>query len=119
MRILFLEDDPTMQRLITTLLEIEGFEPISYREAQPGVIIDMIESARPDVILMDIHLGKVSGLELLRIIRSDSNGKNITIIMTSGMDLRIECLEAGANYFLMKPYMPGDLIQLIRSQEKM
>lgn len=118
MKILFLEDDPTIQHLVKTLLEIEGFELISYKDLNISKLNHIIVENKPDVILMDVHLGKINGLDLLRQIRSNPLLASIKIIMTSGMDLRIESIEAGADFFLMKPYMPDELVQLIRTQEK-
>ena len=53
----------------------------------------------------------------LRTIRSDNRISDMRVLMTSGMDLKDQCVEAGADGFLLKPYMPDDLIQLIRAQE--
>jgi two-component system, OmpR family, response regulator CpxR len=118
MKVLFLEDDPTIQHLIKTLLEIEGFELKSFRDIHATKIYQVIQEENPDVILMDIHLGKINGLDLLKHIRLNPEFQKVKIIMTSGMDLRIESMEAGADFFLMKPYMPDDLVKIIRTQEK-
>jgi CheY-like chemotaxis protein len=62
---------------------------------------------------MDVNLRLGSGLELLSAIRSNSLLDNIRVIMSSGMDFKTECLQKGAQGFIMKPYMPDDLIKLI------
>ena len=54
-------------------------------------------------------------LDLVRDIRGSEETKGIKIIMASGVDLRQECLEAGADAFLLKPYMPDDLFKYLRS----
>lgn len=74
----------------------------------------MIREKKPDLVLLDVHLRKINGLELLRVIRATPDLKNTRILMSSGMDFRHECLQAGADDFMIKPYMPDDLIKKIR-----
>jgi len=72
------------------------------------------------VILMDVNLknlggGMPSGFDLLAAIRADQDLCQTGVIMLSGMDYRGESKAAGANGFLMKPYMPDDLMKLIKT----
>lgn len=111
-KVLLVEDDPTMLSLLKTLLEIEGFQVI-----QPGAFTRIVEQAKtelPDVLLVDVHLEDISGLDILDGLRADAQTRNIPVIMSSGMDFSGECLQKGANDFIMKPYMPDELIAKIK-----
>ena len=116
MKVMLIEDDRSMRALLTTLLELEKFSVSSW-SGQPGDdIMTLIRCDPPDVLLLDVHLRNISGLNILRQVRTEPNLSSIRVLMTSGMDLKDQCMEAGADNFLLKPYMPNDLIQLIRSQ---
>jgi CheY-like chemotaxis protein len=65
-------------------------------------------------MLMDVHIGKQNGLDVVKTIRSDPSNAGVRIVMTSGLDVRDECLRRGANYFLLKPFMPDDLLKLLK-----
>lgn len=68
---------------------------------------------RPDTLLMDVHLGRKSGMEIVEKIRKNPEQLQINIVMTSGMNMKDECLRRGANHFLLKPFMPDDLLNLL------
>jgi CheY-like chemotaxis protein len=63
---------------------------------------------------MDVHLGEQSGMEILEAIRKNKDLSDVRIVMTSGLNMKDECLRRGANAFLMKPFMPDDLLNLLR-----
>lgn len=112
-KILLAEDDPTMLSLLRTLLKMEGFETVSLdSEAN---LLELIHRERPDAVLLDVHLAQGHGVELLRQIRSDPALDRVLVIMQSGMNLAEEARAAGADDFLVKPYMPDTLINAIKS----
>ena len=116
MKVMLIEDDRTMRAILKTLLELEH-HAVSSWSGQPGDdILSLIRGDLPDVLLLDVHLRYISGLDILRQIRSDTQLCLIRVLMTSGMDLKDQCMEAGADGFLLKPYMPDELIQLINNQ---
>ncbi len=116
MKVMLVEDDRTMRSILKTLLELERFTVSSW-SGQPGDdIMTLIRSDPPDVLLLDVHLRNISGMDILRQVRNDNQIGMMRVLMTSGMDLKDECLEAGADGFLLKPYMPDELIKLIRTQ---
>lgn len=112
-KIMLAEDDVTMLSLLKTLLKMEGFETVALDEREN--VLDAIYRERPDIVLLDVHLVQGNGLDLLREIRLDSSLREMVIIMQSGMNLASECKQAGANDFLLKPYMPDTLISAIRN----
>jgi DNA-binding response OmpR family regulator len=116
MKVMLVEDDRTMRAILKTLLELERFTVAAWNGQAGEDILAQIRAESPEVILLDVHLRSTSGLDILRQIRSDTIIGGMRVLMTSGMDLKDQCLEAGADGFLLKPYMPDDLIKLIRAQ---
>ena len=109
--ILLLEDDRDMIALLTTLLEIEGYQVRSYDSKRPAVA--QAQEEKPDLILLDVHLGGKDGVKILRELRRDPVLEGVRIVMTSGINMTDECLNAGANAFIVKPYMPENLLHLL------
>lgn len=114
-KILLIEDDTTMLSLLSTFLEIEGFQitPLN-GEAGAEEILQRMRSEKPELILMDVHLPGVSGFDLVQRMRKDEVLKSTKVIMSSGMSLSVECRQAGADGFILKPYMPDELVKQIR-----
>jgi CheY-like chemotaxis protein len=92
---------------------MEKYETVTLSEQEN--VLDAVYRDRPDAILLDVHLTQGNGVDLLREIRSDPSLHNIFVIMQSGMNLANECKEAGADTFLLKPYMPDTLIEAIKT----
>lgn len=111
-KILLAEDDATMVSLLKTLLKIEGFEVVALHADDD--IVKAVKKENPAVLLLDVHLSHQSGLEILDNIRSQKETRNVRVIMSSGASVKDECMQRGANGFLMKPYMPDDLISLLK-----
>jgi DNA-binding response OmpR family regulator len=112
-KIMLIDDDPTMLKLLQTLLRIEGFDPVSWSGMED--IIAETKQAEPRIVLLDVNLRRENGIDVLKEMRRTETLAYIPIIMTSGIDYRAECLEAGANDFITKPYMPDVLIRSIHS----
>jgi DNA-binding response OmpR family regulator len=113
-KLLLIEDDQTMLALLSTLLTYEGFEVAAVSEDDSvETILQNVQQAAPEVVLLDVHLRRVYGLDVLEAIRKTC-GKTPRVVMSSGSDLRQRCLDLGADGFIMKPYMPEDLIRSIR-----
>ena len=113
-KILLADDDFTMVALLKTLLGMEGYRVATLMD-KTGDILDNIRKEQPDVLLMDIFLGDRNGLDVVRQIRQTADIKDLRIVMVSGIDKCRECLAAGANAFLLKPYMPEELFEILRS----
>lgn len=111
-KVLLAEDDYTMVSLLTTLLELDGYQVVTVLD-KAGNILENIRKEMPEVILMDVYLGDLNGMAIVKELRQQDDLKRIRIIMASGMDMRETCLAAGADEFLLKPYMPGDLLSLL------
>lgn len=113
-KIILVEDDPTMLSLLQTLLEMEGYQVIKIKNEIQQDILSVMQQERPELALIDVHLRQLNGFDLLQGIRKDEYLKDTRILMSSGMDLRNECLQKGADGFILKPYMPDDLIHAIQ-----
>ncbi|HSL42810.1 MAG TPA: response regulator [Anaerolineales bacterium] len=111
-KVLLAEDDPTMVSLLKTLLRMEGYE-VAALDVDDNVPA-AVEREKPDALFMDVHLGKQSGMEILEVIRKNEGFTNLRVVMTSGLDVRDECIRRGANAFLLKPFMPDDLLNVLR-----
>ena len=111
-KVLLAEDDPTMLSLLQTLLKMEGFDVMALDTHAD--VPAAVQQEKPDILLMDVHLGQQSGMQILETIRKDSDLSGLRIVMTSGSNVQDECLSHGANAFLLKPFMPDDLLQLLR-----
>jgi len=116
-KVMLIEDDTTMHYLLNTLLTLEGYEV--QNSTGSGDILRIMQHNDPDLIMVDVHLRvdggvEVNGFELLRAIRSDPALKDKKVIMSSGIDFRLKSVEEGADGFLLKPYMPDELIKMIK-----
>jgi CheY-like chemotaxis protein len=114
-KVALIEDDAVMLSLLQTLLEYEGYKTVQLDGmGKAGDIVELLRQARPDIILMDIHLRQVNGLDLLRELRKDPALCDVRVLVASGMDLSSEASAEGADGFILKPYMPDDLVARIR-----
>lgn len=115
-KVLLVEDDATMVSLLTTLLELEGFDAVSL--AHDKVVTELLSEIRqvnPDLVFLDVHLRHLNGFDLLRGLRETNDLHHLRVLMTSGMDVSAQCHQAGADGFLLKPFMPDDLLSKIRT----
>lgn len=115
-KVLLAEDDITMISLLKTLLKMEGFEVVAL--PADADVLELIRSEHPDVLLLDVHLGNQNGLDILAKIRSSPDLKATRVVMSSGANVKEECISGGAFGFLMKPYMPDELTTLLKQAIK-
>jgi DNA-binding response OmpR family regulator len=116
MRILIVEDDPDIAELVGRYLDKAGFitEPVvSGREA-----LISIAARPPELVVLDLMLPHVDGLEVCRVIRSNEATAAIPIIMLTARaeeSERIVGLELGADDYLAKPFSPNELVARVRA----
>jgi DNA-binding response OmpR family regulator len=111
-KILLAEDDATMVSLLKTLLKMEGYEVLAL-DADTDIAA-AVEREKPQALFMDVHLGEQSGMKVLETIRKNRDTANVRVIMTSGLNVKDECMRYGADVFLLKPFMPDDLISALK-----
>lgn len=113
--ILHVEDNQYNRKIIRDLLSKNGYEIMEAHNGEAA--LDALARRRPDLILMDIQLPKLSGLEVTRRIRADSSLAQIPIIAITSFALSGDdrvALEAGCSAYIAKPFRPRDLLEMIR-----
>jgi CheY-like chemotaxis protein len=113
-KVLLVEDDVTMRSLLKTLFDLEGFETHAYGTVQSEELINHIFAIRPFAVLLDVHLQNASGLDVLKTIRQQPELEHLPVAMISGEDLATECLSAGADKFILKPFDSEDLVNWLK-----
>ena len=104
-----------MLSLLHTLLKYEGFDVMQIDNFDdPNDVLKSIQEGTPDLVILDVHLSQFNGFDMLRLIRENEELRNTRVLMSSGMDFSERCSIEGADGFILKPYMPEDLIKLIR-----
>jgi DNA-binding response OmpR family regulator len=111
-KILIVEDDQAMTRLLQTLLSLDGYESIAMPRAEE--VLSTIRQSAPNLVVMDLHLGQVYTLDILGKLKSDPGLKSTPVIIVSGLDAEEECQRAGADAFMLKPYSPSKLLEVVK-----
>jgi two-component system chemotaxis response regulator CheY len=116
-RVLVVEDSATMRGFVTAALESAG--PFSVTQAESGFhALKILPRAQYDLIITDINMPDINGLELVRFIRESEQHKRtpLVIISTDGREAdRDRGLKLGANAYLTKPFEPEQLVETVRS----
>ena len=115
--ILLAEDREANILTLLDYLTIKGFDVTIARNGKQAV--EMTQSSLPNLILMDIQMPEMNGLDAIRHIRADNRTKNIPIVALTALAMpgdREKCLEAGANDYISKPISLRQLIEVIESQ---
>jgi len=113
--ILYVEDNEYNLKIVRQLLSRTTYQLIEAMDGEQGVATARREL--PDLILMDIQLPKISGLDATRELRADPKTAHIPIITITSFALSGDsekAKEAGATAYLAKPYSPRELLQIIR-----
>jgi len=115
-KILVVDDEINILKTLTDLLSSSGYEVVTAMDGKAG--IEMAKKAKPDLVLLDIMMPKVSGIELLKQVKSKTKHAHIPIIVLSAKS-NIETIEeAMKNYadkYITKPYDPQDLLTSIQT----
>ena len=113
-KVLCIDDDRLLLGLFRDTLESNGFEPLTASDGPSG--IEMARQERPDVILLDVMMPKMSGFEVCRRLRADPGlAATPIIIMTAMMDpsLKEKGTEAGADLAIPKPFNPMQIVAML------
>jgi DNA-binding response OmpR family regulator len=110
--ILVVDDDGTMAILLKTLLELEGFT-VSTTPLGTAAL-QMARDDKPNMVLMDVHLADGDSMQVLRQMRADAELASTKVVMTSGLDMLEECRQAGSDAFILKPYAPDELVEILK-----
>ncbi len=115
-KILFVEDESALQKTLGDILKQRGYETISALDGETG--LRLAESEKPDLILLDLILPRLHGLEVLKKLKSDPKTKDIPVIILTnleGMKEIDQAIELGANTYLVKTrYTIEEVIEKVK-----
>ena len=113
--ILYVEDNELNRKIVRDLLKRTAYRLIEAHDGEAGVAMALEQ--RPDLVLMDIQLPKISGMDAIRRLRAEPTTAATPIIAITSFALsgdEQKAKDAGATAYLAKPYSPFDLLSLIR-----
>jgi two-component system phosphate regulon response regulator PhoB len=115
-KILVIEDDEDIRELICYNLKREGYQTVAAAAGEEG--LKAARSHLPDIIILDLMLPGIDGLEVCKILKNESKTKNIPIVMLTAKGDETDIvtgLEVGADDYIVKPFSPKVLIARIRA----
>ncbi|MFV2005810.1 MAG: sigma-54-dependent transcriptional regulator, partial [Longimicrobiales bacterium] len=117
MKILIIDDDPGLRKSLSLILTDAGYKVVSAEDGEKG--LSTAEAVRPDMIMCDIRMPKVDGLEFVQRY-CEGGGEALVIIMTAygSMDLAVEAMSKGAYDYLPKPFGANEVLLTIRKAEE-
>jgi two-component system, OmpR family, KDP operon response regulator KdpE len=113
LRILVVDDEPPIRKLLRMGLSAEGYELL---EAANGKEALQVLSQKPDLIVLDLGLPDIDGLDVLRTIRGSNEGVPIVVLSSRGDELtKVQALELGADDYVTKPFGINELLARMRA----
>jgi DNA-binding response OmpR family regulator len=112
--ILVAEDERDIRELIVFTLQMAGFNVVEVPNGEEAV--KKVPEVKPDLILMDVRMPKMTGFEACKALKQQENTRNIPVIFLSakGQEAEISTgLELGAEEYFLKPFAPDDLIRRV------
>jgi two-component system response regulator MtrA len=113
-RVLVVDDDPALAEMLGIVLRSEGFLPSFVADGERALAA--FRDARPDIVLLDLMLPGMSGIDVCRSIRAESG---IPIVMRTAKSDTVDVvlgLESGADDYVMKPFKPKELVARVRAR---
>jgi two-component system, OmpR family, response regulator MtrA len=113
-RVLVVDDDPALAEMLGIVLRSEGFSPSFVGDGERA--LEVFREAKPDLVLLDLMLPGMSGLDVCRAIRVESG---VPIVMLTAKTDTVDVvlgLESGADDYVMKPFKPKELVARIRAR---
>lgn len=112
-RVLVVDDEQPIRRLLRSILAAHGYSV--HEAATGGEVLQVMRAVRPDVIILDLGLPDVDGIEVTRYLRSCVQTPIIALSVRENESDKIATLDAGADDYLTKPFGPGELLARIRA----
>ncbi|MBA2638185.1 MAG: response regulator transcription factor [Solirubrobacterales bacterium] len=112
-RVLVVEDDEEIAKVLQRSLRMEGYEVRTSRDGE-AAIADA-EAFAPDVVVLDLGLPKVDGIEVARHLRGESDVPILVLTARDGVEARVAGLDAGADDYLVKPFERQELLARMRA----
>lgn len=114
--VLVIDDEEQIRRLLRISLEDKGFRVADAASGKAG--LEILAGTRPDVVILDLGLPDLSGLEVLRAIRERSSVPVIILSVQGDEDDKVRALDAGADDYVTKPFGMGELLARIRAAQR-
>lgn len=111
-KVMIVDDDKLTVSLLKTLLELDDFEVVPVADGTTA--FQRAQEAAPDAFLVDYHLADGEGTDFVEQLRADPRLYQLPVVMTSGLNREDESMEAGADWFLIKPFDPSELVSVLR-----
>jgi len=114
-RIYVIDDEPDMVELLATILRAENYEVETYTDGRAALARVLEEP--PALVLLDLMMPDLDGFELLKLLRLDSRGRDVVVLVVSartGHRAQLETLQLGANAYIYKPFSPRELVVQVR-----
>jgi len=117
-KILIVDDEEIVRRVLRGLLKKEGYEVIEAEDGEAGV--ELAKKEDPDVILMDLTMPVMGGLQACRLLKKDEKTKNIPVLVvtTASDESKIEAVNAGIDDFVSKPFDAEEISIRVKSMLK-
>jgi two-component system KDP operon response regulator KdpE len=112
-RILVIDDEPQIRRIMRETLTAAGYEVDDARNGLEG--LEKVREFRPDLVLLDINMPEMGGVEVCEAIRKDSNIAIIMLTVRKSDAEKVSALEAGADDFVTKPFSTPELLARVRA----
>ena len=111
-KILVVDDDKTLLKLVDGVLSLKGYQVISALDGEEGLL--KLRQDKPDLIILDIHMPKMNGYAFIQEVKGSADLKSIPIIILTSKDGMEEVFRTeGAQEYLVKPLDPEKLLQLV------
>src|ERR1700681_2841942 len=111
--ILVVDDEPQIRRVLRTTLTAEGYTIVEARDGTEG--LEKVRSDRPDLILLDMNMPGLDGLQTCREIRTSSEVPIIMLTVRSAEKDKVRALDAGADDYVVKPFGMQELLARVRA----
>ena len=117
MKILIIDDDAGLRKSLTLILSDAGYDVVQAEDGEQGLATAQEQS--PDIILCDVRMPKLTGIEFLEAYR-EAGGRALILVMTAygGLDLAMEAMKKGAYDYIPKPFGSDDVLLIVRKAEE-
>lgn len=111
-KILIVDDDKDIVKIVTTMLEGRGWDVNAAYNGHEA--LDVVNQSRPDIILLDIMMPEMNGIEVLKRIKKIDAGTRIVMITAFGdVESYLDSMELGAYEYINKPFETDELLEMI------
>ncbi|MEB2311760.1 MAG: sigma-54 dependent transcriptional regulator [Sorangiineae bacterium] len=116
-RVLVVDDEENLRLVLRTLLRRHGYEVETAASGEEA--LGLVDSFGPDVVLTDVRMPKMGGLDLLATLKAKGNDATVIVMSAYGnLDLAIEAMTAGAYDYVQKPFKPEEVVLALRKAEE-